>query len=70
MEPAAQPPPLAVPEPVPRRRLPTLFLMKPPKSASTMCVLWNLDAMVGAEPAWGVPADRVAAVEWQLTTLG
>ena len=27
------------------------------------CVLWNLDVVVGAEPAWGIPAERVAAVE-------
>jgi len=27
------------------------------------CVLWNLDAHVGVEHAWGVPHERVAAVE-------
>ncbi len=26
------------------------------------CVLWDLDAQVGAEPAWGIAPDRVAAV--------
>lgn len=26
------------------------------------CVLWDLDATVGVERPWGVPADRVAAV--------
>jgi len=27
------------------------------------CVLWNLDSIVGAEPAWGIPAARIAAIE-------
>lgn len=26
------------------------------------CVLWDLDARVGVEQAWGVPAERVASV--------
>jgi hypothetical protein len=26
------------------------------------CVLWDLDARVGAEPAWGIGAERVATV--------
>jgi hypothetical protein len=26
------------------------------------CVLWDLDARVGAEPAWGIPAPRVETV--------
>ncbi len=31
------------------------------------CVLWDLDAVVGAEPAWGIPPERVAAVEAHVT---
>ncbi len=34
------------------------------------CVLWDLDAVVGAEPAWGIPADRVAAVEGHVRNAG
>src|SRR5690348_2511374 len=30
------------------------------------CVLWDLDARVGVESPWGIPADRVAAVEAHL----
>ena len=30
------------------------------------CVLWDLDARVGVEAPWGVPPDRVAAVEAHL----
>ncbi|WP_205699653.1 hypothetical protein [Conexibacter sp. SYSU D00693] len=30
------------------------------------CVLWDLDARVGVEAPWGVPAERVAAIEAQL----
>jgi hypothetical protein len=29
-------------------------------------VLWDLDSQVGVEPPWGIPADRVAAVEAHL----
>lgn len=34
------------------------------------CVLWNLDAIVGAEPEWGIPADQVAAVERRVRSAG
>src|SRR4051812_48993879 len=30
------------------------------------CVLWDLDSRVGVEAPWGVPLDRVAAVESHL----
>lgn len=30
------------------------------------CVLWDLDAQVGVEAPWGVPAERVAAVQAEL----
>jgi hypothetical protein len=30
---------------------------------SEVCVLWDLDARVGVAGAWGVPSERVAAVE-------
>ena len=33
------------------------------------CVLWDLDARVGVEQPWGVPADRVAAVTAELSAL-
>lgn len=31
------------------------------------CVLWDLDARVGVERPWGIPAGRVAAVEAHLS---
>jgi len=34
------------------------------------CVLWDLDAVVGAEPGWGIPAERVAAVEAHVRGTG
>lgn len=33
------------------------------------CVLWDLDTRVGVEHPWGIPADRVAAIEHALTDL-
>lgn len=32
------------------------------------CVLWDLDAQVGVPEPWGVPAERVAAIETRLRT--
>jgi hypothetical protein len=34
------------------------------------CVLWDLDRHVGVEHPWGVPAERVAAVERELAQRG
>lgn len=30
------------------------------------CVLWDLDSVVGVPEPWGIPADRVAAIEASL----
>jgi hypothetical protein len=34
------------------------------------CVLWDLDARIGVEPAWGVPADQVDAILAEVRRLG
>ena len=27
------------------------------------CVLWNLDAQVGVDDAWGIPSERVTEID-------
>lgn len=34
------------------------------------CVLWDLDARVGVEQPWGVPAERVRAVLENVRRVG
>ena len=38
--------------------------------AGETCVLWDLDAQVGVDHPWGVPAQRVAAITAELAESG